>query len=105
MTDSVLDAVRRLADLTEDQVAAARSLQGERLAELNVERTDILFVLQVALHSRGISETDSALRSEVKRLTLAERRLATLSRTVLERISRLDPAAPAPRYGRSGRLF
>lgn len=105
MIDSVLEAVRRLADLTEQQVAAARSLRGERLAELNTERTDVLFSLRVALHSRGLPEATPALRAEVGRLSIAEKRLAALSRTVLDRIAVLDPSAPAPRYGRSGRLF
>lgn len=104
MSDSLLAALRRLAALTESQVGAARALQGRRLAELNIERVDALFDLRVALHARGLPEPDEELRALVRRLSLAEHRLATLSRTVLDRLSRLDPSAPAPTYGRSGRL-
>jgi hypothetical protein len=104
VSDSLLEAVRRLTALTESQVCAARTLQGRRLAELNTERVDALFALRVALHSRGLPKQDEELRAEVRKLALAERRLATLSRTVLERLARIDPSAPAPTYGRSGRL-
>ncbi|MEQ1506230.1 MAG: hypothetical protein ABMB14_28625 [Myxococcota bacterium] len=100
----VHEAVRRLADVTEEQIGAARTLNGAELTILNDRRVDALFVLQVALAEQGLPEAEPHLTREVRRLAAAEKRLATIANTVLGRIARLDTAAPAPRYDRSGRL-
>lgn len=100
----VLAAVQHLRALTEQQVAAARSLHSEELAALNDRRADALFALKVALADNGFTDSDPKLRDEVRLLQAAERRLALIATTVLERVSRLDRASPAPIYDRTGRM-
>ena len=98
----VLDALRQLTALTEDQVLAARSLDGERLAALNALRVDKLFSLKLALASEGMPPKEPTLVREVRRLAVAEQRLAAIAKTVLDQVSRIDESAPAPVYDRAG---
>jgi hypothetical protein len=100
----VAEAVRRLRALTEDQIAAARTLRGPDLAELNSRRVDALFHLRLTIAEDGLSTEDPTLRAEVDRLGVAERRLATIARAVLDRVARIDFSSPAPTYDRAGLL-
>jgi hypothetical protein len=100
----VLDAVRRLSALTEDQIGAARTLKGDALAQLNERRADALFDLRLALATHGLPEADEVVREEVRRLATAEKRLSSIANAVLGRIAILDSGAPAPTYDRAGRM-
>ena len=100
----LVEAVSRLAALTEDQVLAARALEGERLAELNARRVDALFALRIALAEDGLPPADAAVKRQVRRLAAAEQRLASVARTVLDRVASIDLATPPPVYDRSGRM-
>ncbi len=114
----ILALVEDLASLTEQQVAAARTLEGPVLQALDRKRSDALFELQVLLESRDSRDRDSrrpdgandnsgleeAFRDAVLRLRSAEDRLVRVSRTVLGVLAGLRPAEPAPTYGRSGQI-
>jgi hypothetical protein len=103
----VLDAVRRLRLVTEQQIDAAKTLRGAELASLSQERADALFDLRVILAEEGVPAgvaDGTPLYTEVYELKMAERRLSSLAQTVLDRLARLDAAAMAPVYGRSGHL-
>ena len=102
----VLAAVERLRALTDEQIAAARSLRSAELSALNTRRTDALFALRIALQDNGVptAAQDPTLREAVRQLTLAEKRLSAIAVTVLDRIAQLDRSSPAPTYDRSGRI-
>lgn len=100
----VVEAVSRLAAITEDQVLAARELRGDALTDLNARRVDALFALRIALAEDGLPAADEVVKRQVRRLASAEQRLATIARTVLDRVARIDLATPPPVYDRSGRL-
>jgi hypothetical protein len=102
----VLAAVQRLRALTEDQIAAARTLRSAELADLNTRRSDALFALRLALQDNGIptASEDPALREAVRSLAVAERRLSQIATTVLDRIAQIDLSSPPPTYDRTGRI-
>ena len=100
--EAVRALVARLADLTEEQVVAARTLQGASLQRLLDARTELLFELRVALPE--VLEPDAALQAEVARLDQAERRLAAVAATVVDVLDRLDPQSPNLTYGRLGQM-
>jgi hypothetical protein len=102
----ILALVERLVGLTEQQVAAARTLEGPVLQALDQQRSDALFELQVALDAGpdlGTASRD-ALRDAIVRLRSAEDRLVRVSRTVLGVLAGLRPKPPVPTYGRSGHI-
>jgi hypothetical protein len=99
----LVEVVRRLRLLTEEQVGAARSLRGADLQALNTQRVDALFDLQVALASEGLVD-DPELRAEVAGLAGAEARLASICRLVIDRVDRMDPTGRAKTYSRAGRV-
>ncbi|MEZ4239395.1 MAG: hypothetical protein R3F59_25210 [Myxococcota bacterium] len=102
----VLAAVERLRALTEEQIAAARTLRSADLAVLNGHRADALFDLRIALQENGVpsDREDQVLRDAVRGLALAERRLNHIATAVLDRIACFDAGSPAPTYDRTGRL-
>ncbi|MEQ1568377.1 MAG: hypothetical protein ABMA64_22260 [Myxococcota bacterium] len=100
----VKEAVKRLTAITEDQIVAARTLRGDDLSDLNTRRVDALFALRIALAEDGLPKVDPAVKDEVRRLAAAEKRLATIAQTVLDRVARIDVAAPPTVYDRCGRL-
>jgi hypothetical protein len=100
----VVEAVRKLAAITEDQVIAARSLRGDELQDLNARRVDALFALRIALAEHGLPRPEPEVREVVRRLASAEERLATVARAVLDHVARIDLATPPPVYDRLGRL-
>lgn len=99
----LLAQVRKLRDITEQAVLAARTLKGEDLTALNAQRADALFELRVLIGD-GVPEhavTDD-LRGEVRALSRAEQRLAAVANTVVSAFG-LE-SAPRLTYGRSGRV-
>jgi len=100
----VIDAVRRLRLLTEEQIGAARTLKGAELHALNCRRVDALFELQLAIADCEELPDDPLLREEVAGLAGAEARLATICRWVLERVDRADALRPPRTYRRTGRM-
>jgi len=97
--------VRRLIDVTERQLMAARTLDGEELAKRNQERTDVLFELQIRLESaRPLDEeTQAHLAAEVDRLTVLESRLVRVAGIVATALAPADIRRQRPAtYGRSG---
>ena len=102
----LLALVEGLAELTEQQVAAARSLEGPVLQALDRQRSDALFELQVALESGPeLGDTSrAAFEDALVRLRSAEDRLVRVSQTVLGVLAGLRPKAPMPTYGRSGQI-
>lgn len=99
----MIAVVRRLRLLTEQQVGAARTLQGAELQELNTQRVDALFDLQLVLATEGLVD-DPELRTEIAGLAGAEARLASICRLVLERVDQVDTTRPAKTYDRTGRV-
>ena len=99
------ELVKSVAELTERQVIAARSLQGETMRAIDQERADRLFELRIALQE-GIDiapRSRGELRGAVVRLREAEDRLARVARTVLVSLAALRPTE-APTYARTGTL-
>lgn len=106
----LLEAVRKLSAVTEQQIEAARHLRSEELASLNQRRVDALFDLRIVLAEEGCPERDrldprAPLRDAVRQLDVAEKRLASLAQTVLDRLAWVDDSnAAAPVYDRAGFL-
>lgn len=102
----LLPLVRSLCELTEAQVAAARSLQSELLQELNGRRMDMVFDLRVVMATPvDPADPDKAeLSREVLRLHRAEERLTSIAGTVIETLDSIASSGPSRTYGRSGRL-
>lgn len=104
MTDERLRLLRELLLLTRDQIEAARSLDGERLVELNSKRADVSFELQVALQEGIPEEIRREVEADAATLRMMEIRLERIAGTVVDI---LDTARPSPRartYGRRGRM-
>jgi len=101
-----LTLLDQLHELTEEQVGAARSLDGARLQKLTERRADLLFALRVALQDPPPTDPGqrSALAEAARRLALVERRLATVAGAVVDTLDAVLPARPAPTYGRCGRI-
>lgn len=101
-----LSLLTELCRVTEAQLRAARTLDGERLAALNQERSDLLFDLQVAMQDE--LPTDPVLRQQAadqaRQLTLLEYRLRAVAGSVNHILEQVLPRSPAPTYGRSGRV-
>ena len=97
--------VQELAEITEQQVQAARTLDGPRVQDLDRRRADQLFELQLALQD-GPVEPDNRehLRESLARLRAAEERLERIARTVLAALSGLRPADPVQTYARTGSM-
>ena len=94
---NALDIARRLIELTEAQLDAAKQLNGEELDRLTQERAGLLFDLKVAS-----TEADAErLGPELRRLRHLEGRLAAVASTVLDLIGAPPPSTDT--YGRSGR--
>lgn len=103
----VLDAVRKLRAVTEQQLDAARNLRGAELAALNELRVDALFDLRIVLAEEGLPSPErmsagTPLREEITHLDQAEQRLSSLARTVLDRLTPMDASTAPPLYARSG---
>lgn len=103
MSGGLLGAVERLRAATTRQVDAARRLAGPELEACNQARADALFELRLALEE-GPPTVTPALRDEVRRLRMEERRLEAVARAVLTVVEKIDPTWPAVTYGRSGDL-
>jgi len=104
VTDERLRLLRELLLLTRDQIEAARSLDGERLVELNSKRADVSFELQVALQEGIPEEIRREVEADAATLRMMEIRLERIAGTVVDI---LDTARPSPRartYGRRGRM-
>lgn len=104
MTDERLRLLRELLILTRDQIDAARNLDGARLAELNAQRADRSFELQVALQEGVPEDLQSEIAADAATLRMLEIRLERIAGSV---VHILDAARPAPRprtYGRRGRM-
>ncbi|MEN0065227.1 MAG: hypothetical protein AAGA48_23990 [Myxococcota bacterium] len=96
------EMVERLAELTEQHVAAAVALDAATVAAMARRRVDLLFELDIALQSKP-TLTDAQRREtkqQTERLARAEQRLAHVIGHVL---TVLTPTVPSV-YGRTGRL-
>lgn len=103
----VLSLVDRLADTTEAELIAARSLNGEELRDFDQQRSDLLFELKIALQDAEPLESEErgALAASVARLRAAEERLERIARTVLGALSGIRPVGPVlATYARSGAM-
>lgn len=106
LSPDILALVEDLVSLTEQQVAAARTLEGPVLQALDRKRSDALFELQILLEDGPDLSTTSreAFEDAVVRLRFVEDRLVRVSQTVLGVLAGLRPQEPAPTYGRSGQI-
>ena len=101
---SALELVTTLRDLTQRQVDAALALDGPTLADLNGQRSQILFDLQVALKAPVSSDEKVAMRPIIEELNLLEHRLRAAASQVVQTIDVFAPSKRATTYGRSGRV-
>ena len=94
----------QLCELTEEQLDAARKLDGAQLTELNTRRADLSFELQVALDTEIFPEDRPVLASRAKHLAGLERRLHGVASTVVDALDAAIPTRPPQVYGRTGRI-
>lgn len=100
----LIPIVRLLHDVTEAQIAAARSLEGTLLYRLNSRRIDVLFDLAVSL-SQTLEEGDPdqlELAREIRRLQKAESRLTTIAGAVVDTLDVVLSQGGSKVYARSG---
>ena len=100
-----LELIRALSACTEAQLQAAIALDGPRLAQLNQQRTDLTFQLQVALQDPPQGEERTLLAGEARTLADLEVRLASIASNVVSALDRVVPHAPPVTYGRTGMVF
>ncbi len=102
----IVGLVQRLTELTERQLAAARTLDGESLSKFNQARTDLMFELQIRLDAALPldHDTQTALVREVETLTLLEARLIRIAGIVSAALNPIAPRQRPATYGRSGAL-
>lgn len=93
----------RLVELTEQELAAAKRIDGAAVKALSVERANLLFELQVAVIEAP--QDVPALAPAARNLLALEERLQRVTGLVLDGIRPFATAPAAPTYGRSGRLF
>lgn len=110
--DPRLQLTRELARVTEKQLHAARTLDGATLQKLNEARTEAVFELRVAMQDRTpmSAELREAVAAEAKKIQLLDRRLRSVSNSVVAMVDRMIPGqsrhasrAPAT-YRPSGRM-
>ncbi|MFT7520386.1 MAG: hypothetical protein ACI9MC_002531 [Kiritimatiellia bacterium] len=105
--DVRLELLRHLAELTEQQLNAAKKLQGQTMFDLNARRSDVLFSLRVALQEPMPDDQvlRSALATEARRVRRLEARLTHVASFVLQTLDRIaPPMANPPIYAASGQL-
>ncbi len=104
--DPRIDLLRRLTEVTQAQVLAARSMNIAELDRLNADHADLLFELQVALQDPVPQEVGvrDELQARAEELSQARDRLRTLTGTVVSVFDRVLPSRPPPTYGPKGRL-
>ena len=106
--DERLALLEHLVELARAQLEAIKRLDTESVKKLSIERQDAIFSLTVALQAEQPADVDEATRvmirdagHELKRL---ERRLATVSSTVVNTMRVVMPPSTAVTYGRGGAL-
>ena len=99
----VLPLLRQVRELTEQQLDAAKRIDGAALQRLNEARSDALFDLRVALDDHDLAQADdrAQLAHEARLIALLEVRLARVAGLVLDTLS---PSRGTQTYGRSGRV-
>ena len=102
------EVLERLVAITERQLDAAKRLESAQLDQLNLERSDLIFELQLASQDPLPDEIAArqSLAREAHKLRSIEQRLAKVAGCV---VAALDAVVPRPetqakRYRRSGRL-
>jgi hypothetical protein len=88
----------------QEQIAAAKALDVERLSETTELRQDLLFELELERKNNNISVTDKMkeLKEEIARL---DERLMVILSTVKKACEGMKTNTPAKVYGANGRIL
>jgi hypothetical protein len=92
--------LERLITLTEQQLEAARKLDGARVGELAVRRADLLFELQVAMGDTP----PRSLQERAQVLVDLEERVNRVLELVVGTLRPISDGPEVPIYGPSGQL-
>ncbi len=107
--DTRLTLVRQLHEVTQRQIAAARTLQYRELDDLNSVYSDLVFQLRVAMQGDLPADEEllALLREETLALGRSQERLALLSGSVVAILNRVMPGTSGSpgTYGRDGQLM
>lgn len=99
-----LALVQELIRITEQQLDAARALDGAALGELNGQRADRTFELHVQLQDGISDEERPELATRFAELRALEIRLERVAGTVANVLDTARPPKRVATYGRRGRI-